>query len=352
MGWRSNDYGWFPRTPTVGERRAKAERAARKLARKQDLDPVVIDGALAATWWGKAWNRNLEGYSDYSNRLPRGRSYARNGLVIDLRLEPGSVKALVQGSRSTPYEVSIDITRMTPAARKQLVADCAGRLDSAEALLAGRFPEDLGRMLTSERSGLFPSPRGIKFSCSCPDWASMCKHVAATLYGVGSRLDRDASLFFRLREVPLAALVSEAVDRETRKILKGDGTGESARLKLESDGLESLFGVELAVAGAPTPLPEAAGITAPVSPPPIPPPHLPKRGRGRPKGRKVEKTRMTVITPIPERKGPGGPLGKGSKNMQPRGKKTAQSRVGKRIDRALKGLLDHLEKLKVEVRGL
>ena len=227
MAWdRSRFYGIrFPASMTVGERKAKSLKAAEKLGRKQNLDPVVIDGPLAVTWWGKAWNRNLESYADYSNRLPRGRSYARHGSVIDLRIEPGSVSALVQGSQSRPYEVKISIVSMDANARAALVEACAGKLDSAEALLGGRFPEDMTRMLTAEKTGLFPHPRGIRFSCSCPDSARLCKHVAAALYGVGARLDRDPTHFFRLRKIELEDLVSRAVKEETRKLLRARGCG-------------------------------------------------------------------------------------------------------------------------------
>jgi uncharacterized Zn finger protein len=239
----------FPVNMTVGERKAKALRAAEILGRKQSLDPVVIEGPLAITWWGKAWNRNLEGYADYSNRLPRGRSYARHGSVIDLRIEAGSISALVQGSQSKPYEVKIPIVAMDANARAQLIEACAGKLDSAEALLGGRFPEDMTRLLTAEKTGLFPHPRGIRFSCSCPDSASLCKHVAAALYGVGARLDRDPSLFFLLRKIGLEDLVSQAVKEETQKLLQAKGAGESVIMDEGDGALAALFGIDLSAAG-------------------------------------------------------------------------------------------------------
>ena len=234
---------------TVGERKAKALRAAEKLGRTQSLDPVVIEGQLAATWWGKAWNRNLEGYADYSNRLARGRSYARHGSVIDLRIEAGLISALVQGSQSRPYEVKISIMAMHANARAQLNEACAGKLDSAEALLRGRFPEDMVRLLTAEKTGLFPNPSGIRFSCSCPDSASLCKHVAASLYGVGARLDRDPALFFLLRKIGLEDLISQAVREETQKLLQAKSAGESVLMDEEDGSLSALFGIELSAVG-------------------------------------------------------------------------------------------------------
>lgn len=234
---------------TVGERKAKALRAAEKLGRTQSLDPVVIEGQLAATWWGKAWNRNLEGYADYSNRLARGRSYARHGSVLDLRIEAGSISALVQGSQSRPYEVKISLVAMHANARSQLIEACVGKLDSAEALLRGHFPEDMVRLLTAEKTGLFPNPSGIRFSCSCPDSASLCKHVAASLYGVGARLDRDPALFFLLRKIGLEDLVSQAVREETQKLLQAKGAGESVLMDEQDGALSALFGIDLSAAG-------------------------------------------------------------------------------------------------------
>lgn len=275
MAWgRSRFYrNRFPASMTVGERKAKAMQAAEKLGRKLNLDPVLIEGPLAVTWWGKAWNRNLEGYADYSNRLPRGRSYARHGSVIDLRIEAGSVSALVQGSQSRPYEVKISIAAMDANSRALLVGACAGKLASTEALLEGRFPEDMTLLLTAEKTGLFPRPGGIRFSCSCPDSASLCKHVAAALYGVGARLDRDPSHFFRLRKIELDDLVSHAVKEETQKLLQAKAAGESVLMD-EGDGeLAALFGIDLR-ASAEKPLPAGTGIQVRV-----PAPTITKRSR-------------------------------------------------------------------------
>ena len=261
---------------TVGERKAKALRAAEKLGRGQDLDPVTVDGPLAVTWWGKAWNRYLEGYADYSSRLARGRSYARHGSVIDLRIAAGSISALVQGSGLRPYTVNISITAMKADARALLIEACAGKLESTEALLGGRFPEDLTRLLIAEKTGLFPHPRGIRFSCSCPDSASLCKHVAAALYGVGSRLDRDPSLFFLLRKIALEDLVSQAVQEETRKLLQAKGAGESVLLDEGEGELSALFGIDLSAKGEEK-VPAGPGIRG-NAPTPV-------AGKGKPAGR-------------------------------------------------------------------
>ena len=156
----------------------------------------MIEGtAIARTWWGKAWNKNLESYADYHNRIGRGRSYVRHGAVLDLQIGSGLVESLVQGSRSRPYSVTIRIKAMGKKNWEEIKTASQGKLDSLQELLAGKFPKGLGEIFTTQGKGLFPSPKEIDFDCSCPDWASMCKHVAATLYGIGARLDQDPELF-------------------------------------------------------------------------------------------------------------------------------------------------------------
>jgi uncharacterized Zn finger protein len=187
---------------TVAEKRAKAAQSLKKLKKKkEDTRPVVIEGrAIATTWWGKAWNENLERYADYSNRIGRGRSYVRNGAVLDLKIRPGEVEALVQGSRSKPYEVIVKIEAISKEAWSRIKTASAGQLDSLQELMSGKFPKSLGALFIEGGKGLFPGPKEIKFSCSCPDWATMCKHVAAVLYGIGARLDEEPALFFTLRK--------------------------------------------------------------------------------------------------------------------------------------------------------
>jgi uncharacterized Zn finger protein len=241
MNWHEN--GFF-RRPTIAERKALALRTLEKLEKRGPLYPVAVGSPLAVTWWGKAWNRNLESYADYANRIGRGRSYARNGSILDLRIAPAEISALVQGSRPQPYKVRIDITTMSGPSQKTLAEVCSGKLESAEALLKGRFPEDMQGILTSGKYGLFPSPKQIQLSCSCPDWASMCKHIAAALYGVGARLDQDPSLFFVLRGMQAEQLVSRVIRESAEKLLTGRGGGESKVLGLDDAGLGELFGLD------------------------------------------------------------------------------------------------------------
>ena len=242
---RYYDDGW-PRYVTVAERR---RRAAQKVAQMKkagrDVSPVEIAGRkIAATFWGDAWCKNLEAYSDYANRLPRGRTYVRNGSVIDLQIEPGRVRALVSGTNLYTVEIKIK-----PQAKKKWTAikrRCAGQIDSLVELLQGSLSRGVMEIVTRKGEGLFPSPREITLSCSCPDWATMCKHVAATLYGVGARLDHEPELLFTLRGVDAAEMVEAAVDQQT-------DAGEARRGRvLESDELSSVFGVDIDMDSAPS----------------------------------------------------------------------------------------------------
>ncbi|MBW1675491.1 MAG: hypothetical protein JRJ79_02555 [Deltaproteobacteria bacterium] len=238
-------YGRFPRYVSVGEKRAKAARKLKQLLKKNPgIKPIVIEGsAIARTWWGKSWNVNLERYADYSNRIGRGRSYVRNGTVLDLEINSGEVKSLVQGTASKPYSVVIKIKGISKDIWKDIKEECEGKLDSLSELLMGKFPKALGEIFMAEGKGLFPSPKEIDFSCSCPDWAYMCKHVAATLYGIGARLDEDPSLFFKLRKVKVGDLVTQTLEDKTRKLLK-KAKKKSARVIDDSD-LASVFGIEM-----------------------------------------------------------------------------------------------------------
>ena len=236
---------WAPYIP-VAERRRKAEKLTAKLRKQgQTLAPIVIEGrAIATTFWGKAWCSNLEAYRDFESRLPRGRSYARNGAVIDLQIMPGEVRALVSGSEV--YRTSVQIRPLPQPAWRRLCADCAGRIDSLVELLQGRFSKAVMERLCRQDGGLFPRSAEIHFSCSCPDHASMCKHVAAVLYGVGARLDHQPDLLFRLRAVDSAELVAgTAAD-----LPLGIGAPAADRV-LQADDMAALFGLDMAVPAEP-----------------------------------------------------------------------------------------------------
>jgi uncharacterized Zn finger protein len=194
----------------VAERRRKALREMEKRKKKgHAVSPVVIEGkTIARTFWGKSWCENLERYSDYANRLPRGRTYVRNGSVVDLQIAPGAITAWVSGSEL--YEVELKIAPVTKARWKSICKDCSGAIDSLVELLQGRFSKGVMERICRQNQGLFPAPSEIELSCSCPDWAGMCKHVAAVLYGIGARFDRQPELLFRLREVDEKDLIAKA----------------------------------------------------------------------------------------------------------------------------------------------
>src|SRR6266404_3402692 len=201
-------WGWRPYV-SVAQRQAQAMRKIAQLKKKgRAVSPVEIEGrGIATTFWGKAWCENLERYGDYANRLPRGRTYVRNGFVIDLQIAFGEVKALVSGS--SIYKVAVKITPVSKARWKSICKDCAGAIDSLVELLQGRFSKGVMERICRENTGLFPRSSEIQFTCSCSDHASMCKHIAAVLYGVGARLDERPELLFRLRAVDETELLSD-----------------------------------------------------------------------------------------------------------------------------------------------
>lgn len=235
------DDGFYSQ-PTASELKQKAE-ASRKNAEKKGnvLEPVVIQGrGIANSWWGRAWCANLERYADFESRLGRGKRYVRTGAVIDLKIEKGRIRARVQGSRKTPYKVEIRISPLSEERCQTIIGKCGQRVENLEKLLAGDFPVEL-KDLFVERDGLFPSPREISFSCSCPDWALMCKHVAAALYGIGARLDENPSLFFELRGIEVGRFIDVAIANRVELMLK-NAEGKSARMIKDEEILE-LFGV-------------------------------------------------------------------------------------------------------------
>jgi uncharacterized Zn finger protein len=236
-------FGWRPYV-SVAERRRKALKKMDSLRKKgRVITPVSIDGrTIAKSFWGKAWCENLESYSDYENRLPRGRTYVRNGSVVDLQMAPSQITALVSGSEI--YEVKIEILPVAKPRWKSICEDCAGSIDSLVELLQGRLSKGVMQRISQQQTGLFPSPKEIKLSCSCPDWAEMCKHVAAVLYGVGARLDQQPELLFRLRAVNEKELIASAG--------KSLPAAKKAPAKVLGDeDLSALFGLDLADSAPP-----------------------------------------------------------------------------------------------------
>ena len=246
MGW--GYWGGFAPHVSKAERMRRAEKAKAALRKKKGaaIDPVVVAGRqIARSWWGMAWNQNLERYADYENRLPRGRSYVRNGSVLDLKISATTITAIVAGSRPKPYDITIKIKPLSKKVEQALMAKSRAALDSMQALLSGEFPAELKETFLEQGTGLFPSPAEITFSCSCPDWVSMCKHVAAALYGTAVRLDDKPELFFVLRGIKMDDFVGTMVKRESEKMLRKAKAKSDRVIEVEHGDLSKLFGIAM-----------------------------------------------------------------------------------------------------------
>ena len=239
MGWGYGYYG-FPPYVSVAQRKAKAAEQLKKMEKKGvRLQPVVLPGKkIASTFWGKAWCGNLESYMDFENRLPRGRSYVRNGSVLHMEIKAGTIEAKVAGS--SLYTVNIQIQPVASSQWKRLCTECSGQIGSLLELLSGKLSDRVMGIMTRRESGLFPAPKEIKLKCSCPDDATLCKHIAAVLYGVGARLDSNPELLFLLRSVDQNELVAQAVEAD----LTAGGLPPSAGA-LAADELSDVFGIEI-----------------------------------------------------------------------------------------------------------
>jgi uncharacterized Zn finger protein len=251
-------FEWPPYVP-VAERRRQAERKLAKLKKKGEVvAPVKIEGRIIAkSFWGKSWCTNLERYSDFENRLPRGRTYVRNGSVLDLRIAKGEVAAMVAGSDL--YKVKATIAPVKAARWRAICRDCAGTIDSLVELLQGRLAKGVMDRVCRAGDGLFPAPGEIKLSCSCPDWAGMCKHVAAVLYGIGARLDQTPQLLFVLRGVDENELLASAGPS-----LSLEKSRHSKATVLDGTDIAALFGLDMANdANSDIPTPAASRSTQP-----------------------------------------------------------------------------------------
>ncbi len=249
-------YYGFGEYVSVAQKQAKAEKLIAKLRKQgRQLKPVAaFKGKMAATFWGKSWCRNLESYADYENRLGRGRSYVRSGCVCHLEIEDGMVKALISGSDL--YTVTVRIQAPAPERWRAVCARCAGQVGSLFELLQGKLSEQVMKVMCDQATGIFPSPAEMRFACSCPDWASMCKHVAVALYGIGRRLDTEPELLFVLRGVNAADLIPASLDFTQNTQIDA----------LRDDDLGALFGIDLDMDTNSSPPPVVA---SPKNPEPI-----------------------------------------------------------------------------------
>lgn len=234
MSWR---YGFRPYV-SVAQRRAQAAReVAKRTKNGATVSPVRIEGRIiVSTFWGKAWCKNLESYSDFANRLPRGRSYVRNGSVVDLKIYKGRINALVSGSEL--YEVQIDISELPRPAWQALKKRCAGQIGTVIELLQGKLSKAVMEIVSDRDGGLFPKPKEIRMRCSCPDYAGMCKHVAAVMYGIGNRLDSAPELLFVLRALDHTELIEQVIPTTSTRSKTNAPT-------IAADDLGAIFDIEI-----------------------------------------------------------------------------------------------------------
>lgn len=237
--WNIEEY----KQPTAAEIRRKATATKRQEKKKgKELAPVVITGrTIAKNWWGKAWCDNLELYADYANRIERGKRYVRSGAIVDLQIERGKVLARVQGTRKIPYKIEVRISPLSEEKCQSIIDRCSTKLENVEQLIDGNFPTDMKALFEGE-NGLFPTPREISFHCSCPDWALMCKHVAAVLYGIGARFDDDPLMFFELRGIDFNRFIDITLANKVEKMLQNAKKPKSERI-IQKESLTDLFGV-------------------------------------------------------------------------------------------------------------
>jgi uncharacterized Zn finger protein len=318
---------WYNYPPYVSaaEKAKKLEKKLSKLTKGgYTLSPVKLSSkVIAKTFWGKAWCENLERYSDMDNRLPRGRTYVRNGSVVDLKIGPGSVSAMVNGSEL--YDVVMKVDELSPMHWKAIRSDCAGGIDSLVELLQGKLSKAVMERICEPDKGLFPKPNEIRMSCNCPDYADVCKHIAAVIYGIGARLDEQPELLFRLRQVDPLELIATAQTLDLPKPKAG------SRKVLASDDLSALFGLDLEgsePATAPAPKKASAKRAPVISKPSIPTKKvtLVKKTATTPSPTKrtTVKTKATVVTKPSSRTVLAAPKKVGVKRVVP--KKVAQKK--------------------------
>ncbi len=243
MGKSYWDTDSFYEQPSAEQiKRNVGETAKKARAKGKIMHPVKVEGrVIAHSWWGSAWCENLERYADYDNRLERGRRYLRTGAVVDLQIEKGRVLARVQGRKKTPYRIEIRISPVNEQRLQRIMEECGTQIDHLDRLLKGDFPKEMKEIFLGEE-GLFPTPKEIGFSCSCPDWALMCKHVAAVLYGIAVRLDEDPLLFFVLRGIDVERFIQVTLENSVESML-ANADADSDRIIREADW-EELFGLK------------------------------------------------------------------------------------------------------------
>lgn len=200
----------------------------------------VSSRKITTSWWGMAWQDKITSYSDYANRLPRARSYLRNGKVRELAIEPNFVTAKVKGTRPRPYNVQVYIEPLSDY-KKQVIRQLFNeQISSVEELLTGSFPKALADQFLKGDCPLFPTDDEISFYCSCPDMAYLCKHVGAVLYSIGVVFDEDPSLFFKLRNLEIGQLVQATIDERLDVYL--EHASKASERQIVASDVNEIFG--------------------------------------------------------------------------------------------------------------
>ena len=246
---------WFQYESVHEKKQRMARELKKRSARGEVLEPLALPEGkrkIAQTFWGKSWCEHIESYRDYENRLPRARSYLRQGSVFNLTVEPGKIRAQVAGS--TLYDVEITIKPLSREDWLGIQQACAGQVGSLLDLLSGQLGSGLMEVISNKERGLFPNPREIRFNCSCPDYASLCKHSGAVLYGVAVKFDADPALFFLLRGVDPSELLSSGA---------GEALTPATEAALEGEDVSALFGIDF---GQEPGEPAAVGLGSPGEP--------------------------------------------------------------------------------------
>ena len=239
---------WFERYVSVGCRIIKAKKKLKQLLKKNPMiSPIVVQGnKIVTTWWGKAWTNNLHSYADYDNRVGRGRSYVKNGFVFHLEIRAGKIKSMIMGGTSRPHDIEIHVSKISKVRWGKIVMLSKKHITSLSELFKGRFPEEMSEVFSDRESGIFPTLKEIEMQCSCPDWAKMCKHVSATLFAVGVKLDKNPELMFKLRGVNGQELIDSAIQQESKILIDKRPFAPSQKvLKFSENKLSELFNINL-----------------------------------------------------------------------------------------------------------
>lgn len=196
---------------------------------------------ISYEWWGQQWCQNIAEYADYSNRLERGRAYIRKGAVKEINISDGHITAMVKGTRPQAYKVEISVDPVSDVLSQKIL----NQIKDISDLRNGKVPDNCRNIFTVDK-GLFPKAREIKFACSCPDIAYMCKHVAAVLYAVGSILDQEPLLLFQLRGIDVEEYLDKQLFDATNEMLLNINSRSDNERMIADDMLADLFGIDIA----------------------------------------------------------------------------------------------------------